>query len=350
MAKGYAAMALGKPLEPFTYPAPQLGEHDVRVSVSYCGVCFTDIHAIDDYYGITTFPFVPGHEIVGYVEARGRMVSGLEEGDRVGIGWQGRSCTRCEWCTQGEEQLCQDIAEMGTWERHGGFASSVTVDGRFAYPLPAAMPSDVAAVLMCAGIAVYSPLRTYAAGPRQNVGILGVGGLGHLAIQFAHAIGCEVTALSSSPEKAAEAIAFGADHFVVTGDRDRMRPIDYAFDLVMCTARGNLDWEELLMTLRKRGRLILVGFPELSTNATDVVAHELSITGSFLGKRTTMREMLSFAQAHCVAPRVEQMAMANVNDAIRRLKENRVRYRIVLTNEIKAPAADEKISPRGSRS
>ena len=332
--KGYAAMALGQPLEPLTYPAPQLGEHDVQVSVSHCGVCFTDIHAIDDYYGITTFPFVPGHEIVGYVEARGRMVSALKEGDRVGIGWQGRSCTRCEWCTQGEEQLCQDIAEMGTWQRHGGFATSVTVDGRFAYPLPAAMPSEVAAVLVCAGISVYSPLRTYAAGSRQKVGIFGVGGLGHLAIQFAHALGCEVTALSSSPAKEREATAFGADHFVVVGDRARMRPIDYAFDLVLCTAHGDLDWEELLMTLRKRGRLVLVGFPELSTNSTDVVAHELSITGSFLGNRAAMREMLSFAQAQGVAPQVEQMAMVDVNDAIRRLKENRARYRIVLTNDI----------------
>jgi uncharacterized zinc-type alcohol dehydrogenase-like protein len=132
-------MALGRPLEPLTYPAPRLGEHDVRVSVSHCGLCFTDVHAIDDLYGITTFPFVPGHEIVGHVQARGRKVSGLGEGDRVGIGWQGRSCMRCEWCALGEEQLCQDIAEMGTWERHGGFASSVTIDGRFAYPLPAAM-------------------------------------------------------------------------------------------------------------------------------------------------------------------------------------------------------------------
>ena len=344
---GYAAMALGQPLEPLAYPAPQLGEHDVRVSVSHCGVCFTDIHAIDDYYGITTFPFVPGHEIVGYVEARGRKVSGLEEGDRVGIGWQGRSCTRCEWCAQGEEQLCQDIAEMGTWERHGGFASTVTVDGRFAYPLPAAMPSEVAAVLMCAGISVYSPLRTYATGSGQKVGILGVGGLGHLAIQFAHALGCEVTALSSSLAKERAALAFGADHFVVTGDRARMRPIDYAFDLVLCTAHGELDWEELLMTLRKRGRLVLVGFPDLSTNSTDVVAHELSITGSFLGNRTTMREMLSFAQAHGVAPRVEQLAMADVNDAIRRLKENRARYRIVLNNDLNRaePAAGRPHGP-----
>jgi uncharacterized zinc-type alcohol dehydrogenase-like protein len=329
---GYAAMALGQPLEPLTYPAPQLGEHDVKVSVSHCGVCFTDIHAIDDYFGITTFPFVPGHEIVGYVEARGHEVSGLEEGDRVGIGWQGRSCMRCEWCAQGEEQLCQDIAEAGTWERHGGFASSVTVDGRFAYPLPAAMPSEVAAVLMCAGIAVYPPLRTYAAGPRQKVGILGVGGLGHLAIQFAHALGCEVTALSSSPTKEQKAIAFGADHFVLVGDPAAMTQADYAFDLLLCTAHGEIDWESLLMTLRKKGRLVLIGFPRVSIQPTDLVVHQLSITGSFLGSRATMREMLSFAQAQGIAPQVEQMAMVDVNDAIRRVKENRARYRIVLTS------------------
>jgi len=331
--QGYAAMALGGPLEPLAYPAPQLGDHDVRASVSHCGVCFTDIHAIDDHYGITTYPLVPGHEIVGYVEARGRKVSGLEEGDRVGIGWQGRSCMRCEWCAQDEPQLCQDIAEMGTWERHGGFASSVTVDGRFAYPLPPAMAPEVAAVLMCAGISVYSPLRTYATGAGLKVGILGVGGLGHLAIQFAHALGCEVTAFSSSPAKEQEALGFGADYFVVTGDRARMRPLDYAFDLLLGTAHGDIDWEELLMTLRKRGRLVLVGFPDVSMNSTYLVAHELSISGSFLGNRATMREMLSFAQAHGVAPQVEQMAMADVNDAIRKMKENRARYRIVLDND-----------------
>ena len=331
--QGYAAMALGQPLQPLTYRAPRLGEDDVRVSVSHCGVCFTDIHAIDDYYGITTFPFVPGHEVVGYVEARGRKVSGLEEGDRVGIGWQGRSCMRCEWCAQDEPQLCQDIAEMGTWERHGGFASSVTVDGRFAYPLPPAMAPEVAAVLMCAGISVYSPLRTYATGAGLKVGILGVGGLGHLAIQFAHALGCEVTALSSSPAKEREAIAFGADHFVVVGDRASMEQVHYAFDLLLCTAHGEIDWGPLLVTLKRRGRLVLIGFPRVSGHPADLVVHELSITGSFIGNRATMREMLSFTQAHGITPQVEQMAMADVNDAIRKLKENGARYRIVLDND-----------------
>ncbi|MEE9539946.1 MAG: alcohol dehydrogenase catalytic domain-containing protein, partial [Candidatus Thorarchaeota archaeon] len=140
---GYATRAVGQPLEPFTYEPPKLGEHDVRVSVTHCGVCHTDIHAIDDYYGITTFPFVPGHEIVGYVSAVGRAASGLKEGDRVGIGWQGRSCMQCEWCLQGEEQLCLDIVPSGTWVPYGGFSSSVLVDSRFAYPLPDAMSSEV---------------------------------------------------------------------------------------------------------------------------------------------------------------------------------------------------------------
>jgi uncharacterized zinc-type alcohol dehydrogenase-like protein len=208
---------------------PELGGHDVRVRVSHCGLCFTDVQAIDDFYGITAFPFVPGHEIVGYVEAMGAAVSELKEGDRVGIGWQGRSCGRCEWCTQGEEQLCRDIADAGTWERHGGFADSVTIDAGFAYPLPTALRPELAAVLMCAGTSVYTPLRRYAAEAHGRVAIFGIGGLGHLAIQFAHALGYDVTAFSRSPAKEGEALGLGADRFVVVGDRDRMRPFDYGW-------------------------------------------------------------------------------------------------------------------------
>ena len=330
---GWAAMAQGRRLEPLTYPAPPVGEHDIRVTVSHCGLCFTDVHAIDDFYGITAFPFVPGHEIVGYVEARGAGVSGLKEGDRVGIGWQGRSCGRCAWCARGEEQLCYDIGNSGTFERHGGFADSVTVDDRFAYQLPDGMPSEAAAVLMCAGIAVYTPLRRYAAESRGRVCVYGVGGLGHLAIQFAHALGYEVIALSSSLTKEQEALALGADRFVLIGDRERMRPFDYAFGFVLCTAHGDIDWEELMNATDKRGRLVLVGFPNISLQPTDIVAHELSITGSFLGDHATMREMLSFAHEHGVTPMVERLPMAEVNEAITRLKEGRARYRIVLDRD-----------------
>ena len=330
---GYATRAVGQPLEPFTYEPPKLGEHDVRVSVTHCGVCHTDIHAIDDYYGITTFPFVPGHEIVGYVSAVGRAASVLKEGDRVGIGWQGRSCMQCEWCLQGEEQLCLDIVPSGTWVPYGGFSSSILVDSRFAYPLPDAMPSEVAAVLMCAGVTVYSPLRSYAGRPAQKIGIIGVGGLGHLALQFARALDYEVTAISSSPEKKEQALAFGADHFIVSDDLTSLRQAAFDFDLLLCTAHGNINWEALLNTLKKNGRLVLLGFPDVALNSTDLVAHQLSITGSFLGNRATMREMLSFAQAHGIVPKLELMPMKEVNEAIRKVKENKARYRIVLFND-----------------
>ncbi|MHA2315066.1 MAG: NAD(P)-dependent alcohol dehydrogenase [Candidatus Hermodarchaeia archaeon] len=330
---GYAAKAVGQPLEPFTYKPPKLGKHDIRVSVTHCGLCHTDIQAIDDYYGITTFPFVPGHEIVGHVSTVGRAVSDLKEGDRVGIGWQGRSCMQCEWCLQGEEQLCMDIVESGTWVPYGGFSSSVLVDSRFAYPLPDAMPSEMAAVLMCAGIAVYSPLQSYAVRPAQKIGIIGVGGLGHLALQFAHALDYEVTAISSSPEKKKQALAFGADHFIISEDESSLRQAMFSFDLLLCTTHGKINWEALLNTLKKNGRLVLLGFPDVELNSTDLVAHQLSITGSFLGNRAKMREMLSFAQAHSIMPKVELMPMTGVNEAIRKVRENKARYRIVLVND-----------------
>ena len=330
---GYASKSVGQPLEPITYKPPKLGKHDVRVSVTHCGVCQTDNHAIDDYYDITTFPFVPGHEIVGYVSAVGQEVSELNEGDRVGIGWQGRSCMQCEWCLQGEEQLCMDIVSSGTWVPYGGFSTSVLVDSRFAYPLPDSMPSEVAAVLMCAGIAVYSPLHSYATQPAQKIGIIGVGGLGHLALQFARAFNYEVTAISSSPEKKEEAVSFGADHFIVSNDQSSLRQAMFSLDLLLCTAHGKINLEVLMDVLKKNGRLVLVGFPDLELNTTNLVARQLSITGSFLGNRVKMREMLSFAQEHGITPKVELLPMREVNEALRKVREGKARYRIVLFND-----------------
>jgi len=330
---GYAARAAGQPLEPINYEPPELGENDVRVSVTHCGLCYTDIQGIEDYYGITDYPFVPGHEIVGRVSETGKNTFGIKMGDRVGVGWLGRPCMRCEWCLKGQEQLCLHVVKAGTWVPYGGFSSSVVVDSRFAYPLPEAMSSEVAAVLMCAGITVYSSLRPYAGRPAPKIGIIGVGGLGHLAIQFAHALGFEVTAMSSSEEKKEQALAFGADHFISSQDRSALAQAEFGFDLLLCTAHGDVRWEPLLETLKKRGTLILAGFPKLALNTTDLVAHELSITGSFLGNRATTREMLSFAREHGIKPWVELMPMSQINEAIQRLKQNKARYRIVLFNE-----------------
>jgi uncharacterized zinc-type alcohol dehydrogenase-like protein len=310
-----------------------LGEHDVRVAVTHCGLCHTDIHAIDDYYGITNYPFVAGHEIVGHVSEVGREASDLKEGDRVGIGWQGRSCMKCEWCLQGQEHLCQDIVRSGTWVPYGGFSSSVVVHNHFAYPLPDGMPSEVGSVLVCAGISVYSPLRAYATQASQRVGVIGVGGLGHLAIQFARTLGYEVTAISHSPDKRDEAIGFGAHHFIAADDRAALRQAEFGLDMLLCTTPGDMHWESLLETLRKNGRLVLVGFPRVSLDPIDLVVRQLSITGSFLGNHASLREMLAVAQSSGIAPRIELMPMSQVNAAIQRVRENKARYRIVLVNE-----------------
>lgn len=330
---GYAALKPGGQLEPFTYPAPELGEHDVRVAITHCGVCHSDISAIDDYYDITKYPFVPGHEVVGYVSELGSAVSELKEGDRVGIGWQGRSCGRCEWCQKGEEHLCMDIVPAGTWVPYGGFSSSVIADSRFAYQLPKDMPSENAAVLLCAGVTVYSPLRTITRDPGLEVGVVGIGGLGHLAIQYAHAMGFKVTAMSSSPKKEKEAIGFGADRFISLDDEDIVLNHEFGFDLLILTSSGGVKWKEMLMILKKRGKLVLLGFPPVDFHPIDLVAHELSIVGSFLGNRTVMKEMLTFSQEHKISPMIELMPMSQVNKAIERVRANKARYRIVMVNE-----------------
>jgi uncharacterized zinc-type alcohol dehydrogenase-like protein len=330
--RGYAASAPGEQLKLQTFDAPKMGEYDVRISITHCGVCHSDISAIDDYYGITKYPFVPGHEVVGYVSAMGSAVSGVKEGDRVGVGWQGRSCMKCEWCLKGEEHLCIDIVNSATWNPYGGFSSSIVVDGRFAYHLPEAMRPEVAAVLLCAGVSVYSPLKTHAKGSASKIGIIGVGGLGHLAIQFAHAMGFEVTAISSSPKKMEEALGFGADYFIDSNDRNALLQVEFGFDLLLCTTSKVENWAILLETLKKRGKMVLVGFPNIAMKPIDLVAHELSITGSMVGNRKTMKEMLMFAQEHDIEPKIELMPMSQVNEAIQRVRDNRARYRIVLEN------------------
>jgi len=332
---GYAAMAKGQELEQFNYEPPKLKSHDVRVTITHCGLCYTDIHGIDDYFGITAFPFVPGHEIVGHVSEIGSEVTGLRKGDRVGIGWQGRSCMECEWCLKGEEQLCKDIDKAAAWSPHGGFSSSITVDSRFAYSLSPSMPSEFASVLLCAGISVYSPLRSAATGHKRKVGIVGVGGLGHLAIQFAHALDCEVTAISSSPDKEEQALALGADNFVAAEDKAGLRDMNLSLDMLLYTGHSGIDWTRLLNTLRNNGKLVMIGFSTVPVEfePLELVVHQLSITGSLLGSRMMMREMLAFAQERGIKPKVELMPMSQVNEAIHKVKEGKARYRIVLVND-----------------
>jgi len=226
---------------------------------------------------------------------------------------------------------------------HGGFASSVIADYRFVHPVPEGVPSEDAAVLMCAGATVYSALRTHITREGMMTAVVGIGGLGHMAIQFANAFGCDTSAISSSPAKRDEALGFGATHFIDANDSKQLRQAAYEYDLLVCTSNAGIHWEALLEVLKKRGKLVLLGFPDVAFNSTDLVAHELSVVGSLIANPTVMREMLSFAQKHGIAPKVEVMPMPEVNRAIQKLTENRARYRIVLVNEaVSAPRADKE--------
>lgn len=331
---GYAALEQRASLTQINLEPPDLKDHEVRIAITHCGVCGTDIQGIDDYYYITKYPFVPGHEIVGVVAEVGKSVPRTRLDQRVGVGWQGRSCGHCEWCQHDLVNLCEDVIENATWKPYGGFSTSIAVDADFAYPLPDSIPSPEAAVLMCAGITVYSALKNFKKPHRQVIGIMGIGGLGHLAIQFARAMGYEVTAISMSPEKKEEALALGAHNFMVFSDREAQRKYTYFFDFVLCTSHGQLDWESMLDLLKRRGEVILTGFPDMDFRPIDVIAHELCIRGSFIGTQADMREMLLFSQEHPIKPMIELMPMSQVNAAIQKVRQNKVRYRVVLENDL----------------
>jgi uncharacterized zinc-type alcohol dehydrogenase-like protein len=331
--KCQAAMAARQPLEPFQYQPSELGPWYMEVAIRTCGIGHSDIHLIDNDWGITTYPLVPGHEIVGTVTAAGDQVSEFEPGQRIGIGWQRSSCLACEYCRRGEEQLC--IANQGTCVGHyGGFAEAIRVDSRFAFPVPEALTSEQAAPLLCGGITVYSPLRFYGVQPYMRVGVIGVGGLGHLAIQFARAFGCEVTAFSSTPGTEEEARNLGAHHFVWTGDNTALKNTAGSLDFILSPVSADIDWAGYVNLLKANGKLCIVGVPPgpVTFPATPLLLGRKTVCGSVIGGRATMREMLDFATRHGIGAGVGVVPMGEVNRAIQRLRENRARYRMVLEN------------------
>jgi len=328
----YAAAAAGTPLEPFDYEPEPLGAHDIEVAVSHCGICHSDLHLIDDDWGNATYPLVPGHEVVGEVIAVGSGVGDHKVGDRVGVGWQCGSCGHCEHCVAGEEPFCAD--NRATCVGHfGGFADRVRVSGRFAFPIPAGLTSEMAAPLLCGGATVYTPLRHFGVRPDHRVGVIGIGGLGHLAVQFARAWGCEVTAFSSSPGKEAEALALGAHHFVASRDAHALSAAAGSLDFILSTVNVSLDWEAYLNALRPKGHLCIVGaVPEaLEIPVFPLMVGQRSVCGSVIAGRPMMREMLAFAARHQIGAHTEAMAMTEVNAGLDRLRAGQVHYRVVLT-------------------
>ena len=333
LVQGLAAHAAGAELLPFRYDPGELGPHEVEIRISHCGVCHSDLHLIANDWGISQYPFVPGHEIVGKVAAVGAEVQRLEVGQRVGVGWQSNSCGLCEWCSRGMENLCA-AAEGTCVRRHGGYAESVRVNARFAIPIPDAIASDCAAPLLCGGITVYNPLRAHGVNPSSRVGVVGIGGLGHMALQFARVFGAEVTAFSTSAAKEKEARAMGAHGFVNTRESKAMREVAGTLDLILTTINADQDWNSYIQALRPTGTLCFLGVPPspVAVQGFPLVSGIRSITGSPIGSPHQLREMLDVAARHGVKAHTEGFPMAKANEAIEKVKKNKVRYRAVLAN------------------
>ncbi len=331
--QGLAAHAAGAELLPYHYDQGRLGSVEVEIAITHCGVCHSDLHLIANDWGISQFPFIPGHEIIGTISAVGSRVRALKVGQRVGLGWQSNSCGHCDWCTRGFENLCPN-SEATCVHRNGGYADSVRANARFVFPIPDAIVSENAAPLLCAGITVYNPMRTHGVNPSSRVGVIGIGGLGHLAIQFARAFGAEVTAFSTSADKEEEAHALGAQKFVNSRESKALKEAAGTQDFVLYTANADQDWGAYIQILRPTGTLCFVGVPPspVAIQAFPLISGQRSISGSPIGPSSRLREMLDVAARHGVKARTEAFPMAKANEAIDKVKKNKVRYRAVLTN------------------
>jgi alcohol/geraniol dehydrogenase (NADP+) len=331
--QGLAAHAAGAELLPFRYEPGELGPQEVEIGITHCGICHSDLHLITNDWGISTFPFIPGHEIVGNLTAVGSGVRTLQVGQRVGLGWQSNSCGECEWCTRGKENLCAS-AEATCVRRHGGYANRVRGNARFVIPIPDALESEHAAPLLCGGITVYNPLRSHSVNPSSRVGVIGIGGLGHMAIQFARVFGAEVTAFSSSAAKEKEVRGLGAHHFVNTRETRALKEVCGSLDFILSTVNADQDWGIYVQCLRPTGTLCFVGVPPspVSLQAFPLIAGVRSVTGNPTGSPYRIREMLDVAARHGVKAQTEHFPMAKANEAIDRVKKNKVRYRAVLAN------------------
>lgn len=329
--KAYAAKAAKGMLERYDYEAGPLGAEDVEIQVTHCGICHSDISMIDNDWGQSQYPLVPGHEVIGIITAVGANVGGIRQsGQRVGVGWQAGSCGTCEWCERGKENLCA-AGRPTIVGRHGGWASSVRCQAEFAVPIPDELPSGNAGPLMCAGVTVFTPMVEYGVMPWMRTAVVGIGGLGHLAVQFLAKFDCEVTAISSSYDKNEDARTLGAARFIVTKGTDELQKAAGAFDFILSTVPADVPWVDYLAALRPQGRLVIVGLPE--TDIRFPVAPlllERSVSGGAVGSPSDIARMLEFAARAGIVPRVEQFPIADVNRAVDHVRSGTVRFRAVL--------------------
>ncbi|AJE85243.1 Alcohol dehydrogenase GroES domain protein [Streptomyces albus] len=335
----YAAPAAKAPLERTTIERRPVGESDILIDIKFAGICHSDIHQARDGWGEGIFPMVPGHEIAGVVSEVGPGVTKYAVGDRVGVGCFVDSCRECEYCKQGLEQYCAKgmTATYNAFDKdgeptYGGYSTHLVVDENYAVRIPEGLALDVAAPLLCAGITLYSPLRHWNAGPGKKVAIVGLGGLGHMGVKIAAALGAEVTVLSQTLGKQDDGLKFGADHYYATGDPKTFQELAGTFDLIVSTVSAPLDFGAYLSLLKTDGALVNVGAPEepVSMNLFSLIGGRKTLAGSAIGGIPETQEMLDFCAEHGFGAEIELIPAEQVNEAYERVLASDVRYRFVI--------------------
>ncbi|MDC5699205.1 NAD(P)-dependent alcohol dehydrogenase [Intrasporangium calvum] len=335
----YAAPAAGEPLAPTTIERRDVGPNDVLIEIQYAGICHSDIHTVNGDWGPQPFPVVPGHEIVGTVTEVGADVTKHRVGDRVGVGCLVNSCGECTNCRNGDEQYCLEgsVPTYAGTDRdgtttQGGYSTHVVVDADFVLSVPAALDAAAATPLLCAGITTYAPLRKWGAGPGTKVAVVGLGGLGHMAVKIAHALGAEVTVLSQSLKKQEDGLRLGADDYYATSDPDTFKQLRGRYDLIINTVSAPIDADAYLGLLAVDGTLVNVGAPPepLSLNVFSLIGARRSFAGSMIGGIALTQEMLDFCAEHQIGSEVEVIPVEQVNEAYERVLASDVRYRFVI--------------------
>lgn len=327
----YAASGKGEHLKPFKYQPGPLGAEQVEVAVEYCGICHSDISMLDSEWGPTKYPIVPGHEVIGTVVALGSQARKVQVGQQVGIGWSSGSCMACRECLRGDHHLCASV-ESTIVGRHGGFADRVRAHWAWAVPLPEGLDPAKAGPLYCGGITVFSPIVASGVKPTDRVGVIGIGGLGHLALKFLSKWGCEVTAFTSNPAKAEEARRLGANRILSSKDTAAMQGASGKFDFIISTVNVPLDWAAIINTLAPKGRLHFVGavLEPVPLSVMSLIGEERVLSGSPTGSPSVMSDMLDFCARHQIEPVTQEFPMSKVNEALEHLRSGKARYRVVL--------------------
>ena len=331
--RAYAAQKPEGKLEPFEYDPGELAQDEVEIAVGYCGICHSDLSMWSNEWQMSAYPFVPGHEISGKVAALGEGVKHLSLGQKVGLGWYSRSCGTCEQCQRGDANLCAH-GEGTIVGRHGGFADKVRAEARWVSPLPDGMDPSTAGPLFCGGITVFNPIVQHSLPPTARVGVIGIGGLGHMALKFLSKWGCEVTAFSSSPDKEAECKSLGAHHFVNSRDGAQVDSTANSLDLILVTVNVELEWERYIAALKPKGTLHFVGAaPKVESAIFPLIVGQKSISASPLGSPATISTMLDFSARHGIAPVTEMFPMSEANEAMKKLRSDSPAHRIILQND-----------------